>query len=168
MSIPINIDTLLAGKVVELERIEFKKGWNPALFDTDEPRRSFFLVEIPIHPDFIVDTSEQDESQVRDQDNALINNEEEVIVHIRDQVGDQVGDQVTERIIQTLRFCFEPKTKREILGNLSLTNKSTNFKLNVLPAIETGLLTMTIPDKPNSRNQAYITTDKGKKILVKQ
>ena len=29
MNIPINIETLLAGKVVESERIEFKKGWNP-------------------------------------------------------------------------------------------------------------------------------------------
>jgi len=30
MNIPINIETLLAGKVVESERIEYKKGWNPA------------------------------------------------------------------------------------------------------------------------------------------
>ena len=29
MNIPINIETLLAGKVVESERIEYKKGWNP-------------------------------------------------------------------------------------------------------------------------------------------
>ncbi len=55
MNIPINIETLLAGKVVESERIEYKKGWNPAIFDTDEPRRSCFFVEIPIQPDFIDD-----------------------------------------------------------------------------------------------------------------
>ena len=29
MALPINIDKLLNGKVVEWERIEFKKGWNP-------------------------------------------------------------------------------------------------------------------------------------------
>ncbi len=29
MNIPINIKILLSGKVVETERIEFKKGWNP-------------------------------------------------------------------------------------------------------------------------------------------
>ncbi|HDY76277.1 MAG TPA: transcriptional regulator, partial [Candidatus Marinimicrobia bacterium] len=30
MNIPINIETLLSGKVVESDRIEYKKGWNPA------------------------------------------------------------------------------------------------------------------------------------------
>ena len=30
MSIPINVNELLSGKVVEYERIEFKKGWNPS------------------------------------------------------------------------------------------------------------------------------------------
>ncbi|MCD8386344.1 MAG: putative DNA binding domain-containing protein [Bacteroidales bacterium] len=30
MALPININTLLKGKVVEWERLDFKKGWNPA------------------------------------------------------------------------------------------------------------------------------------------
>ena len=30
MSIPINIESLLSGKIVEGSRLEFKKGWNPA------------------------------------------------------------------------------------------------------------------------------------------
>ena len=30
MHIPINIETLLDGKVVETERIEYKRSWNPA------------------------------------------------------------------------------------------------------------------------------------------
>ncbi|MDR1742305.1 MAG: putative DNA binding domain-containing protein, partial [Dysgonamonadaceae bacterium] len=30
MAIPINIEKLLSGKVVESERIEYKRGWNPA------------------------------------------------------------------------------------------------------------------------------------------
>ena len=29
MGLPINIDKLLRGNVVEWERIDFKKGWNP-------------------------------------------------------------------------------------------------------------------------------------------
>lgn len=29
MAIPINIKTLLSGKVVEWERLDFKRGWNP-------------------------------------------------------------------------------------------------------------------------------------------
>ncbi|MDO8747693.1 MAG: ATP-binding protein, partial [Candidatus Omnitrophota bacterium] len=29
MAIPINIEELLSGRVVETERLEFKEGWNP-------------------------------------------------------------------------------------------------------------------------------------------
>ena len=29
MGLPVNINQLLNGKVVEWERIDFKKGWNP-------------------------------------------------------------------------------------------------------------------------------------------
>lgn len=150
MNIPINIETLLEDN-----------GSPPAKYDTDGDNRQFFIKELPIHPEFIVQDRETGRNQVRNQDTALINNEEEVRAHIRDQVGDQV----TERIIQTLRFCFEPKTKREILGNLSLSNKSTNFKKNIQPAIDAELLAMTIPDKITSKHQKYITTEKGKKIL---
>ena len=28
-ALPINIDELLKGQIVEWERLEFKKGWNP-------------------------------------------------------------------------------------------------------------------------------------------
>ena len=30
MAIPINIEKLISGGIVESERIEYKKGWNPA------------------------------------------------------------------------------------------------------------------------------------------
>ena len=29
MAIPINVEKLLSGRVVESERIEYKRGWNP-------------------------------------------------------------------------------------------------------------------------------------------
>jgi len=33
------------------------------------------------------------------------------------------------------------------------------------PLIENGLLQMTIPDKPNSPNQKYVTTEQGMRLL---
>ena len=29
MAIPVNIEQLLTGRIVEWERLDFKKGWNP-------------------------------------------------------------------------------------------------------------------------------------------
>lgn len=48
---------------------------------------------------------------------------------------------------------------------MGLSNQTKNFNDNVKPAIDSGLLEMTMPDKPRSKNQQYITTDKGKRIL---
>ena len=62
MALPINIEDLLNKRKIEGNRIEFKKGWNPAdiyhsicafandfdTFETTEDRLTF-LIHIPIH-----------------------------------------------------------------------------------------------------------------------
>ncbi|NOR88235.1 MAG: transcriptional regulator [Bacteroidales bacterium] len=136
------------------------------IFETDE--QTYVLVTLPLHS-LVKTHRDQVKGQSNVQDNLLtVNNIEHIDqsrAQIRDQVGDQVRAQVIDRILYTLVLCIEPKTKLEILKNINLTNKSTNFKNNVLPAIEAGLLAMTIPDKPNSSKQKYITTEKGKKMI---
>lgn len=55
-----------------------------------------------------------------------------------------------------LSFCREPKSISEILKMLGYTDKRTVRKyLN--PLIEQGRVAMTVPDKPNSKNQKYVT-----------
>ena len=49
-----------------------------------------------------------------------------------------------------------PYTATAILSLLNLKSKETLRKNYLNPAIENGLVTMTMPDKPNSRNQRYI------------
>ncbi len=123
---------------------------------------------LPLHS-LVKAHRDQVKDQSNEQDNSLTANNIEHLdqsrAQIRDQVGDQVRDQVIDRIFYTLVLCIEPKTKLEILKNINLTNKSTNFKNNVLPAINEGLLAMTIPDKPNSSKQQYITTEKGNETI---
>lgn len=47
-------------------------------------------------------------------------------------------------------------TAKELMGLLGLQSRS-NFRENyLLPAIKSGFVEMTLPDKPNSRNQRYI------------
>jgi len=52
-----------------------------------------------------------------------------------------------------------PHSKVEIAEHCGYKN-SKSFTLRYLkPLIETGQLRMTLPDKPNSRNQKYVTID---------
>lgn len=80
------------------------------------------------------------------------------------QVNTQVGDNstqvepeqansITNRI---LVFCAEPKGMMEIAGHLGYKERKTVRKY-IEPLLEQGRIAMTVPEKPNSRNQKYIT-----------
>ena len=57
---------------------------------------------------------------------------------------------------QILDFCNEPKGILEIAEILGYKDKKTVRKY-IKPLIQNGRLAMTIPNKPNSRNQKYIS-----------
>lgn len=61
-----------------------------------------------------------------------------------------------------LMFCKTPQSRREILENeLGLSNQTFNYQKYIMPLIEAGTLSYTIPEKINSKNQQYIITKKG-------
>jgi len=75
-----------------------------------------------------------------------------------DQVGDYVSDQVKELLVVLNNQVLSPS---EIMKKLSLSHR-TNFRKNYLnPALKSGLIEMTNPDKPSSSNQKYRLTLKG-------
>jgi len=85
------------------------------------------------------------------------------------QVGTKPGpsrDQVTAQVTaQVLKFCQEPHKSSEIMSLIGLKHWKT-FQANYLnPLLQQGLLAMTIPEKPTSRKQRYITTEAGKEVL---
>ena len=52
---------------------------------------------------------------------------------------------------------------------MALTGRSDRSKFRnqvIKPLIEAGWIEMTIPDKPTSRNQRYVITDKGRTLLA--
>lgn len=58
-----------------------------------------------------------------------------------------------ERILE---FCITPKGILEIAEFLGLKEKKS-ARRHVKPLVEQGRLAMTLPDRPNSKNQKYIT-----------
>ena len=71
-----------------------------------------------------------------------------------EQVTEQVGRE--ERILE---FCAEPKTREEIQTFMGISHRE-HFRAKILkPLLKSGKLKMTIPDKPNSRNQKYIRAE---------
>ncbi len=60
-----------------------------------------------------------------------------------------------QRLIDAMEYDV-PYTGVQLMEKLSLKSRDNFRKLYLLPALENGLITMSIPDKPTSRNQTYI------------
>ena len=64
-----------------------------------------------------------------------------------------------------LTFSVIPRSRKEIMDLLGITTHTKNYERHIVPLLEKGLLTMTLPDKPKSKNQKYIATEKGRQLL---
>lgn len=82
-----------------------------------------------------------------------------------DKILDDISTQISEENEQLSEYIKKmldvmeydiPYTSKAIMGKLGLKSKE-GFRRNYLrPAIDMNLIRMTIPDKPNSRNQRYV------------
>lgn len=76
----------------------------------------------------------------------------------------QVSKQVTTQVEELLKVFSGEHTRQDLQERLELANRE-NFRQNYLhPAVEVGLVEMTIPDKPKSSKQRYRLTEIGEKI----
>ena len=62
----------------------------------------------------------------------------------------------TETMNEVLAFCESPRSLTEIMAHLGLKHRNNAKKRYIAPLLENGFLEMTIPEKPNSRNQKYV------------
>jgi ATP-dependent DNA helicase RecG len=118
-----------------IKRELFENGSPDAKFDTDEPDRRYFIIEIPIHEDFKA-------------------------VEIA-----QVSDQVSDQVISILKYCKTPKSRVEILTLLGISNHSKNYIKHILPLLEKNWIEYTIKGNTKVKNQKYVTTDTGNSLL---
>jgi ATP-dependent DNA helicase RecG len=58
-------------------------------------------------------------------------------------------------------------SRNELMAALELKNRDNFQKTYIKPAVEDGLLELTLPDKKTSKNQKYKLTKKGKLLLKK-
>ena len=78
---------------------------------------------------------------------------------VSDQDCDQVSDQDKSQDIlhAVLDFCITEKSKQEICSFIGYRNLTYFTRKYLNPLLASDQLKMTIPDKPNSRKQKYIT-----------
>lgn len=72
-----------------------------------------------------------------------------------DQVSDQVGNEVV--VEKILEFCKTARTKKEISEHIGYKNLTYMTRTFLKPLLEDNKLAYTIPEKPQSRLQKYIT-----------
>jgi len=87
------------------------------------------------------------------------------------QTEAQVAAQVEPLPWQTkiLKGCSsDEKTGQELLSIAGFTSRSGNFKKGFQHLVDENLIEMTLPDKPNSRNQKYPLTRKGQRLLKEE
>ncbi|MCL2496512.1 MAG: hypothetical protein FWF04_03760 [Clostridiales bacterium] len=98
---------------------------------------------------------------------------------IGDSIGNSVGDTTTDtttvtptdtptdtptatptvsddQINRIISYCSEPRSRSDIQLFIGLKDKKHFIEKYLKPLLETEQLKMTIPDKPNSKNQKYI------------
>jgi ATP-dependent DNA helicase RecG len=73
--------------------------------------------------------------------------------------------EVTTEVAKVMKVMDGDLFRQQIQERLRLKNAEHLRKAYLIPAMESGLLEMTIPDKPNSRLQKYHLTEKGRQIL---
>ena len=75
--------------------------------------------------------------------------------------GDNTYTDATDKVASILKFCKEPKFRKEIYDFIGVTYQQWNFKAFIEPLLQHDYLELTVPDKPTSSKQQYRTTKKG-------
>jgi ATP-dependent DNA helicase RecG len=81
----------------------------------------------------------------------------------KEQVASEVTEQVTEQVGKLLwQFGDKSVDGKFLMDAVGISHRPTFLYSYLQPALNAGLVEMTIPDKPRSSKQKYRLTDKGK------
>ena len=80
---------------------------------------------------------------------------------------DKAHDVLNRTEYRIMEACLaSPRRAPDLVKSLGYTSRTGNFKRGLNRLIHMELLELIIPDRPRSRNQKYILSDKGKAWLV--
>lgn len=89
-------------------------------------------------------------------------------INLNDKKYDVLDLYLDSKKKSILEFCWtEEKSRSKIFDFLKISNSTLNNSRLLIPLIENGLLQMTEPNKPRSKNQRYYTTEFGKSQIIK-
>ena len=148
--------------IPKIKKALAKNGSPPPIFETDD-NRTYFKTTLLIHPEFLIESNKSSEGVGLE------------LGRSRDQVGTKLGlswDQVVsntsisrEEVEKLLEECLTQSPISELMKQFNWSNRTKFKKKFINPLLKMELITMTIPEKPNSSLQKYITTEKGKLLL---
>jgi ATP-dependent DNA helicase RecG len=91
------------------------------------------------------------------------------VIHLQPPtVSQKITGAVTGEVRRLLLVSHGVMTRRQLRESLSLKSEENFRQLYLIPALLSGFIEMTIPDKPNSRLQKYRLTPKGVVLLQKK
>ena len=133
-----------------------ENGSPKAIIETDESR-SYFLIDIPCRKDF-----------VQDKGNAKPYDIQYVVTQILSACPRYVQD-MSKMEIENLAMCMIRSetaiSAQNMLDGIDSVSYKQKRRKYLDKLLSMGLLLMTFPDKPTSRNQQYVLSDKGKIII---
>jgi len=123
-----------------------ENGSPPPRFSTDEGR-TYFLTELPVHPELPGVGQAHDEAH--------------------HEAHEGAHEELTETEAQVLAFVGkQPRSRPEIAGHLGLKSRSGHLYKAIDHLRNLGLVELTIPDKPQSKNQKMRITESGRAWLA--
>jgi len=83
----------------------------------------------------------------------------------QDEAHDQAQDGLNDTEFKILESCKTAKSTQELLKILGYTSRTGNYKTALNNLLKSKLISMTIPDNPRSKNQKYMISKRGIRLL---